>query len=459
VAVNPTSNRIYVVTADSFLRIIDGTTNAVVASVPVPNTCCGFKIAVNQSTNRVYVVSGLTNALTVIDGLSGAILASPTLSPLLFSVAVNSTNNRVYVLTDSSILTLDGATNTVLSTLPLSVEPGTLAINPNTNRLYVTQRSGPGLLVVDTVSNSVVTSIAGGAAVNARDVSVNPTTNRVYTPGINGGISIISGASNTVVANVSLPVPIVGIGVNPVTNRVYASDANSSRVFAIDDSPLVPTATATPTSVTPIATATRSPTPTNEPPAATATPTPTGGVAGKSFGLSSDASGVHLSWQTGSGQAGYSVARLANGVWSFLPAAGLGANETSFVDTSPPPGLVCYALLIAGTNPQKYSDAFCALVGFRTPTGSPQIFTARLNQSNTASLTWSPPPGGGQDSYLLVTLGGTAQTLPGTTTSISLPANGLTCYALGARQNEVLMGYADIVCGLTGFSNLGPTSG
>jgi DNA-binding beta-propeller fold protein YncE len=195
---------------------------------------------VNAATNRVYVTNNSTTSLTVMDGESGQILGSLTLSSAASSVAVNAITNRVFVATVAGIVTLDGATNAVVNTIPAPAgfEAYAVAVNPTTNRLYATSTTDPRLLVIDASSNTVVGSIASFAG--NPEVVVNPATNRIYTPGASGGLAVIDGATNDVVATLDLEgATVVGIGVNPVTNRVYGSDVNSSRIFVLDDTPLV----------------------------------------------------------------------------------------------------------------------------------------------------------------------------------------------------------------------------
>ena len=64
VAVNPSTNRIYVVNAffDNTVSVIDGATNTVVATVPVGNS--PWDVAVNPSTNRIYVANAVDFAGT-----------------------------------------------------------------------------------------------------------------------------------------------------------------------------------------------------------------------------------------------------------------------------------------------------------------------------------------------------------------------------------------------------------
>jgi hypothetical protein len=214
--------------------------------------------------------------------------------------------------------------------------------------------------------------------------------------------------------------------------------------------------TATPTS-TPHATPTSGGPPT---PQATATPTsqPTGTIGGKGLAISPSSAGVRLTWQGGTAQSGYTVARLSGSALNVLSTFGpLPANATTYTDTTAT-GPNCYALFVLGTNPQGISDFVCDLVGYHTPTGAPQNFTLALNQSSSASLSWSPPATGGQDGYVLVQLGGSGQTLTGDTTRASAAMSGLTCYVLGATSGGTLLGYTDILCGLPGFTNLGASS-
>jgi hypothetical protein len=182
-----------------------------------------------------------------------------------------------------------------------------------------------------------------------------------------------------------------------------------------------------------------------------------GTIGGKGLGISSSPTGVQLTWNSGTGQTGYSVARLFNGVVTVLPAQPLPANATSFLDTTAQPGLNCYAVMPLGTNPQQFSDFLCSLVGFSSVANSPQAFTMRLNQSTTASFTWGPPTNGGQTGYILVKLGGPNQNLGSTiTNTLGSGTNGqLDCWALAALgANGQITGWTDFLCGLPGFSSI-----
>ncbi len=180
-----------------------------------------------------------------------------------------------------------------------------------------------------------------------------------------------------------------------------------------------------------------------------------GSIGGKGLGISTSAAGVQLTWNSGTGQTGYGVIRLAGGALTLL-TAGLSATATSFVDAAPLPGLNCYAVGPLGTNPQQFSDALCAAVGTGVAAGAPQNFTMRLNQSTTAAFTWSPPAGAPQTGYILAKLGGANQPLGPTIVSTLGSTNGPTCFQLQTTVNGVVTGSTDFLCGIPGFATLNP---
>jgi hypothetical protein len=104
------------------------------------------------------------------------------------------------------------------------------------------------------------------------------------------------------------------------------------------------------------------------------------------------------------------------------------------------------------------SDLLCAAANTQSAVGSPQGLTLRLNQSNTASLSWSAPPGGGATGYLLFPLGSSGIPLPSTTNSTTVTLSAPTCYVVFATLFNTPIGNSNIVCGIPGASNLGAAS-
>ncbi len=262
VAVNRTTNRIYVTNGLSgTVSVIDGSSNTLINTVNVGNGPWG--IAVNETTNRIYAMTSLNNSVSVIDGTSNTVIntvqvnlqsgGGPSGTPQYryLGVAVNETTNRVYVVEENQpkMAVIDGTSNTVIITVivkPLSNgfvgNPRYrflgIAVNETTNRVYVAHG---GLYVIDGASNTVINTVDVVGAVSnggfgALNVTVNETTNRIYVakgpkgpsgtpkPGdppiipdkLAGDIAVIDGTNNTVITVVEMGgVAQGGIGVKP----------------------------------------------------------------------------------------------------------------------------------------------------------------------------------------------------------------------------------------------------
>src|SRR5258708_14825574 len=127
VAVNAVTNRIYVGNYDdNTVSVIDGSTNTLLGNpIPIGDNVLDA-IALNPTTNRVFVLtvnvksSDKIGAVSVIDGSTNTVLGSPIpVGHQPLAIAVNPTTNRVYVsnFEDDTVSVIDGRTNTLLGSL------------------------------------------------------------------------------------------------------------------------------------------------------------------------------------------------------------------------------------------------------------------------------------------------------------------------------------------------------
>jgi len=254
VDVNSTTSRVYVTVPDSnSVSVIDGTTNTVVATVPVGESPTG--VAVNPTTNLIYVTdaawSAWSGTVSVIDGGSNTVVATIPVNQWPLDVAVNPVTNLIYVANaawSGTISVIDGGSNTVVGNIPVGFSPQRVAVNPNTNSVYVameTPSSGESgdLLVIDGTTNTVAATFPG---MEGQDVAVNPSTNHVFVAR-GEHIAVIDGATNSVVTSIPLAWQYcltpggVAVAVNPITSVVYVG-ANQywfacSEMYVINDSP------------------------------------------------------------------------------------------------------------------------------------------------------------------------------------------------------------------------------
>jgi DNA-binding beta-propeller fold protein YncE len=267
VAVNRTTDKIYVAggLATGVVTVIDGKTHSV-TTVPVGTQ--PVAVAVDEPTNKIYVANfgclsplnpaschghaGL-GSVTVIDGVTNATttVVDPNAS-FPCSLAVNPSTNKVFVANSASgnVSVIDGVTNSAVTVtnpngahqLP-SFCTVAVAVNPATNKIYVTNSgsTSPGIVTVIDGTSKSTTTLSDPHAVNPVAVAVNAVTNRVYVANNgdgaanHGNVTVIDGdtnAINTVVdPHADRPVAVT---VDSTSNKIYVMNAGSENVTVID---------------------------------------------------------------------------------------------------------------------------------------------------------------------------------------------------------------------------------
>ncbi|WP_426003830.1 FG-GAP-like repeat-containing protein [Paenarthrobacter sp. NyZ202] len=149
-ALNPTSNKLYVTTAPQYgssLKVIDGASNTITGTV-ASNDPLGA-LAVNPVTDKVYIGSGndANSSIKVVDGPTMTESAIVPIATPANTIVVNPTNNKVYAtMAVRGATIIDGRDNssTVLYT---GWDPGKAAVNPRNNKVYVVNTAKSGFQV------------------------------------------------------------------------------------------------------------------------------------------------------------------------------------------------------------------------------------------------------------------------------------------------------------------------
>jgi len=241
VAVNQTTNMVYVADNDvATLTVINGATNTA-TTIPVGSALAG--VAVNPATNTIYALNaGSPGSVTVINGAGNAITTTIQLPHLATYIAVNPVTNKVYVVTvnqigngaTGNVAVIDGSTNSITATLPMPALVAHMAVDTVRNVTYVIYSVGSGnfnsstLAAIDGATNTITTI---GVGINDTFFALNQTTNTLYVPDLHfNQLYVVSGATDTVTATIAWPDNLYGFGlaINPVTNTIYVPATNSS---------------------------------------------------------------------------------------------------------------------------------------------------------------------------------------------------------------------------------------
>ena len=99
-------------------------------------------IAVNPSTNMIYVANSDDNTSSVINGASESVVTKITTGHDPEGIAVNPSTNMMYVANsdDDTVSVIDGRTNAVVKSIAVGSSPIAVAVNPSTNIMYVAEQ-------------------------------------------------------------------------------------------------------------------------------------------------------------------------------------------------------------------------------------------------------------------------------------------------------------------------------
>ena len=184
---------------------------------------------------RVYTANlGNNNVSALLAANGTAMVPNISVGATPVHLAVNPAHTRVYVANWSAgtVSVIDTGTNTVVSTITGIHNPEGVAVHPNGSRLYVTtSNGGSSVLVYDIIGVSPVylttidVSASGDTIV---DIAVNAAGTYAYSVGHLGvhKVAVIDLSTNLVVTTVQVGANAWNVAVSPDGTRVYVTTSN-----------------------------------------------------------------------------------------------------------------------------------------------------------------------------------------------------------------------------------------
>lgn len=253
----PQESVIYVTNEDSNnVTVISGTTNEVIATIPVGKRPRGIKVSPDGSVFYVALSGSPKCPPTMDDDVCDAMEADKAADgiaevnavthevvrilpsgsdPEQFDIDWNT--RRLYVSNEdihmASILDLDAGE--ILMQIPTGLEPEGVRLSPDNSLVYVTGEVDSDITVINAASGEEVARIDVG--LRPRDSIFTADGTRAYISAEFGAnIAVIDVASNTLVSEIPLPegsLPM-GLVLSPDESTLYVANGRGQTVVAID---------------------------------------------------------------------------------------------------------------------------------------------------------------------------------------------------------------------------------
>jgi len=205
--------------SDASITLIDTTTNRSLKTLSVG----GLGLAVNRETARVYAAAG--SRVSVLDGTSGAAIAALPVpaGANIWGLAVDSAANRIYATDIASprVLVYDGASNELVGEITIDA-PARFGIAVGAaGRIFVASYTdqSPQLSVIDGPSRKVLAHVAIASFTAA--LVVDETSGTVYaSSAVDRSVTAVSATLGGAPTKISLTQSPGGLAINPLTKEL-----------------------------------------------------------------------------------------------------------------------------------------------------------------------------------------------------------------------------------------------
>lgn len=228
----------------SSVSVVDVATDTVPGS-PIPVHGFPGGVAVSANAARVYVASQFAdgpspNLISVIDTATRGVVAEiPLTAGAPAGLALTPDGSRLFVthtVTSGPTLTvIDTASNTVLTTIQAGLFNGGVVVHPNGRKLYIA--TGSDVRVYDPLTLAPLGSIQ--TFNRPYGLAVNPAGTRLFIANYSGNsVSVVDTAADTIHGEVITGNAPFALSVSPDGSKVFVGNQNSRTLSVVDTATL-----------------------------------------------------------------------------------------------------------------------------------------------------------------------------------------------------------------------------
>lgn len=229
--------------ADDAVSVVDTGHLEEVARIPVGNT--PLSLVLSDDGRFLFVANSGADDGTggdgvwVIDTGTHDVVSRIETGAGPLDLDLSSDGRSLYVTNsrEGSVSVINALTHTLdrtLGNVTFGAGPYGVADTPD-GRLYVTDLNAGALLEIEPLTGSILSSIP--VVSSPRDIAVSLSGDRLYVAGFEGGISVVSPATNSAVATLDTGVGrrIFRVHTAPSGGRLYATDPGNAEVLVFED--------------------------------------------------------------------------------------------------------------------------------------------------------------------------------------------------------------------------------
>ncbi len=200
-------------------------------------------IAVSTTSNKIYVLTsqGEVHIVDTITNTLITVLVLPTFGNVHRRIEWNSVKNSFYVTVDvDTIFEISAVTDTITATIltPGGSSPFALTFKSSTNDMFVTYFVSNKIAKINCALNTISTIIGATITNSPNAIVYNPRTNLVtYGSDVNPGVRTFN-ADSLAFSLIVIPAAILDVNIYPLDNKLYLLEINSSNIIIIDGSTL-----------------------------------------------------------------------------------------------------------------------------------------------------------------------------------------------------------------------------
>jgi YVTN family beta-propeller protein len=196
-------------------------------------------VAVDSANDQIFVTNEGVNNVSVLNGTTGAVIASIPTPGDPWGITYDSDNGLIYVADYHYVTIINGTTDTDFENLSVySNSPG-IAFDPDNRDVYVSDPGPYGttdnLSIINGTTNTFVGS---GVEVGAfpLGVAVDPVTDRIYVANAGSdNLTVINGSTNQVLSVApDTGTDPISVLYDPLTGDLYITNSGSNNLTAIN---------------------------------------------------------------------------------------------------------------------------------------------------------------------------------------------------------------------------------